>query len=237
MQRYFAQDKKENKLILKDTDLHHIKNVMRNKIGDTIECIYQENLFLCKIETLDNNEVLIITEKSENHELDIDVTIAISLVKEQKWDLILQKITELGINKIIPLIMERSIIKLEQNKIEKKYQRWATICKEASEQSKRNKIPTISSPMTIDELIKEEYDIRYICSTTEQNNTIAKALPKELINKKILFVLGPEGGISPKEEEKMKKSGMISISLGTRIMRVETAAIYVSSIINYCSMR
>ena len=236
MQRYFSETKEENYLILNEDNLHHIKNVMRNKPGNKIEVVYHEKLYICEIEDLNNRKVRIISEELEEHELNTDITIAIALVKEQKMDIILQKLTELGINRIIPLEMERSIVKLDNKRFIRKKERWETICKEAAEQSKRNKIPVIDNIKSIKELVKEEFDIKIICSTTEKNVTIKKYLNTNLKNKKILFVIGPEGGISNKEEEFLKKSGMSSISLGSRIMRVETAAIYIASIINYCSL-
>lgn len=235
MQRYFAISKEKEYLFLKQEDIHHIKNVMRNKVGNEIECIYQEKLYICKIESLDSNKVKIVSTINEKHELSTDITLAIALIKEQKMDIILQKTTELGINRIIPLEMERSIIKIDKNRFAKKKERWEKICKEASEQSKRNKIPTIDNITTLKELIKEEFDIRFICSTKE-TTTIKKHLNTNLKGKKVLFIIGPEGGIAPKEEELLIASGMIPISLGSRIMRVETAAIYIASILNYNSL-
>ena len=237
MQRYFVKEKDNNNLIIKDEDLHHIKNVMRNKIGDTIECIYNKELYICRIESLNDKRVKIISKQQDYNELSADITVAIALVKEQKLDIILQKLTELGVNKIIPLKMERSIVKLDQNKFLKKQERWNNICKEASEQSKRNTIPEITNLMSIKDLENLEYDIKLICSTKEKSNLISKYLKgKKIKGKKILFVIGPEGGITEKEEEQLINYNMTPISLGNRIMRVETAAIYIASIINYCSL-
>lgn len=236
MQRYFVKEKEENNLILTNDDLHHIKNVMRNKSGDLIECIYNDELYICKINDPTNNKVTIIEQKEDNNELSIDITIAIALVKEQKMDLILQKLTELGVNRIIPVKMERSIIKLDDKKFEKKKERWEKICKEASEQSKRNKIPEITKIMTIKELTNLEYDYKFICSTKIKENLVNNYL--QPLNKcaKIIFTIGPEGGISTKEEDFLISKGYTPISLGSRIMRVETAAIYIASIINFLSM-
>ena len=237
MQRYFVQDKENEYLILKKEDLHHIKNVMRNKIGDNIEAIYKEELYICEIESLDKEKVKIISKKNDNNELNIDVTIAIALVKEQKMDIILQKLTELGINKIIPLKMDRSIVKLDKEKFVKKQKRWITICKEAAEQSKRNRIPLIENIKSISELKEEKYDMKFICSTLEKKNMISNYLKEDIKGKKIIFVIGPEGGITKEEEEKLQELNFIPISLGNRIMRVETATIYIASIINFCSLR
>ena len=236
MQRYFVQDKKEDYLYLTREDLHHIKNVMRNQIGDIIECVYKEEVYHCRIEALDDVKVKILSKEEENHELNVNITIAIALVKEQKMDIILQKLTELGVNRIIPLKMERSIVKLDNSKSTKKQERWQSICKEASEQSKRNKVPIVEKVMSIDELNKEEYDKMFVCSTNESTNLLNYYLQDNIIEKNLLFVIGPEGGITEKEEQKLKKIGMIPISLGNRIMRVETAAIYIASVTNFCSM-
>lgn len=235
MQRYFTKDKDNNYLILDNTDIHHIKNVMRMNIGDKIECIYDETLYICEIVDLTSPRVKIIEKSSNNTETAIDVTIAIALVKEQKMDLILQKLTELGINKIIPVAMERSIVKLDTKKFTKKKERWEKICKEASEQSKRNKIPKILDIHTIKDLNLLDYDQKFICSTKNKENLVNNYLQDLNSCAKMIFVIGPEGGIAPGEEEQLENYGYIPVTLGGRIMRVETAAIYIASIINFCS--
>mgnify|MGYP005787355031 FL=1 len=234
MQRYFAKDKVNNKIILLDSDIHHIKKVMRMNINDNIEVIYDKKLYLCKI--IDNYDIEIVNEIKENNELNIDITIAIGLVKEQKFDLILQKLTELGVKEIIPLAMERSIIKLDKSKIDKKVERWNSICKEASEQSKRNIIPKVSLPMTLNELVKLNYDKKLVCSVKQKDNFINKYLQFKDEYVKMIIVIGPEGGVSDKEEEFLNNNDFISVSLGSRVLRVETAAIYVASVINYSCM-
>lgn len=234
MQRYFAKDKVDNKIEILDSDMYHIKKVMRMNVNDNVEVIYDKKLYLCKI--TDNYEIEIINEIEENNELDIDVTIAIGMVKEQKFDLILQKLTELGVKEIIPLIMERSIVKLDNSKINKKLERWNLICKEASEQSKRNIVPKVMASMTIKELVKLDYDKKLICSVKQQDNFINSYLHFKENCVKMLIVIGPEGGVSESEEQFLNDNDFISVSLGRRVLRVETAAIYVASVINYSCM-
>ena len=236
MQRYFTNKKENDYLEINPNNLHHIKNVMRNKIGDKIECIYKEELFICSIESLQSTKVKILSKEKDNNELNTNITIAIGLVKEQKIDLILQKLTELGVNTIIPLKMERSIVKLDKQKFSKKKERWQTICKEAAEQSKRNKIPEITNIMSIKDLPIKEYDIKLVCSTKEQTNKISNYIKEDIKNKNILIVIGPEGGITEEEENTLVSLGMTKVSLGKRIMRVETATIFIASIINFYSL-
>lgn len=231
MQRYFIKEKIDNQFIFYDQDIHHIKNVMRNKINDYIEVVHSNKVYLCQIECLEPFSIKIVEERIENSEMNVNLTVAISLVTEQKFDLILQKLTEIGVSTIIPIKTERSIVKIDEKKIEKKYQRWNTICKEASEQSHRNKIPKIEKIMTLKELAKENNDLKLICSLAPETLPVNKYLTKDV--KDILFVIGPEGGLSKKEEEYLIDNSFKPVTLAKRVMRVETAAIYVASIINY----
>ncbi len=232
MQRYFVKEKKDNLLELEKSDLHHLKNVMRYKVGDKIECVYEKNLYICSIDDLSSCWVSILSEEKgiTNPK---KISIAVGMVKEQKFDLILQKLTELGIDEIIPLKMERSIVKLGTEKIEKKLERWKKICKEAAEQSKRNDIPTVHVPITIEELKNMDYEQKFVCSTKKQNKLNYNYLHQFEKCATMIFVIGPEGGISDQEENTLVSSGYSKVSFGDQIMRVETATIYVASILQF----
>ena len=173
----------------------------------------------------------ITTKDAEDREMETYLTVALSLVNEQKMDLILQKLTELGVSKIIPVKTERSIIKLDDKKETKKIVRWQTICKEASEQSKRTSIPEVTNIMKLEELTKLDSELKLICSLNDKTKPLAEYLNKGI--KSIMFTIGPEGGFTEKEETFLMNNGFLPVSLGKRVMRVETAAIYVASIINY----
>ena len=231
MQRYFAKEKNEDNFILYENDIHHIKNVMRYKEGDEIEVVYEKIVYKCKIKNIFPLKLDIISSNNEDREMDLELTIAISLVNEQKMDLILQKLTELGVSTIIPIKTERSIIKLDEKKEEKKINRWQSICKEASEQSKRTIVPKVENIISLKELSTIKSDLKLICSLNENTKSINNYLNKDL--KKVLFVIGPEGGFTEKEETYLLSNNFLPVSLGKRVMRVETAAIFVASIINY----
>lgn len=231
MQRYFSNSKETGKLFLINDDIYHITRVMRMKDNDKIEVIYNNDLYICNI-IINELPWVNIVSKEEGKIEDKEIILAIPLLKEQKMDLVLQKATELGVTKIIPVAMERSIVKLDDSKEVKKIDRWSKICKEASEQSKRNSIPVISNIMTIKELVKEE-GIKIVCSTIEKENNLKKFLTEHKNYDKIIIVVGPEGGISSKEEEYLVSEGFTRVSLGKRIMRVETVPIFILSALNY----
>lgn len=234
MQRYFIKNKD---MLLEESDIRHIKKVMRMNINDKIEVVYNNKLHICEITSLEPFNIRVIEELDEDKKTKIELTVAVALVKEQKMDLILQKLTELGVSRIIPVSMERSIVKLDKERFNKKKVRWESICKEASEQSKRTNIPIIEDIKSIKDLTKEDADLKLVASTKEKEKLLNYYLQSIEDCAKIIMVIGPEGGISDKEEDILVSNGYNRVSFGNLIFRVETATIYVASIINYISSR
>lgn len=234
MQRYFIKNKD---MLLEKSDIRHIKKVMRMNINDKIEVIYNNKLHICEITSLEPFNIKVIEKLDEDKKTKIELTVAVALVKEQKMDLILQKLTELGVSRIIPVSMERSIVKLDKERFNKKKVRWESICKEASEQSKRTNIPIIEDIKSIKDLTKEDADLKLVASTKEKEKLLNYYLQSIEDCAKIIMVIGPEGGISDKEEDILVSNGYNRVSFGNLIFRVETATIYVASIINYISSR
>lgn len=231
MQRYFVKKKNKENFILEDSDIHHIKKVMRYQNDDKIEIVFNNTVYLCNIDDINSLKLSIIDEYVEDRELNVKLTIAISLVQEQKFDLIIQKLTELGVSSIIPIKTERSIVKIDKSKEEKKKVRWENIAKEASEQSHRTSTPQIHNIMSMKELLSNKKDLNLICSLNDKTKPLQSYLTPNI--KEILFVIGPEGGFSQKEEQFLIENSFQPVSLGKRVLRVETAAIYVASITNY----
>lgn len=231
MQRYFVKKKNNDNFTLTNNDIHHIKKVMRCKNNDKIEVVYEKKVYLCNIDNIDSLTLSIIDSYEEDRESSIELNVAVALVQEQKFDLILQKLTELGVSSIIPLKTDRSIVKIDSSKEEKKLTRWENICKEASEQCHRTTIPHIEKIVTMKEMLSNKKQLNLICSLNDKTKPLQEYLKKDI--KDILFVIGPEGGFTSKEEEFLMANGFECTTLGKRVLRVETAAIYVASIINY----
>ena len=230
MQRYFAVDKRDNLFILDTSDLHHISNVMRMKDGDFVEVVFDKALYRCKV-VIENGISIIYDSILDGNDDPIDIVLIVPVLKEQKMDLVLQKATELGATRIIPIITERCIVKLN-DKESKKLDRWSRIVKEASEQCKRISVPIIDNVHTISDLNFSD-GVKLVCSTRENEKNIKNVMHNLNGCAKMYIVVGPEGGLSIDEENKLNDLGFVSITLGKRIMRVETVHMFVLSILNY----
>jgi len=238
VQRYFCEKSISDKVILSKEDSYHITKVMRMNLDDLIEIVIDKNTYISKIVKLGNSvEALILDEIDENNELDTQVTLVQSIVKEQKMDYILQKSCELGVFKIIPYKAGRSVVNFS-GKENKKTMRWQTILKEASEQSKRNIIPEITQPMSLSEIVNlQEYDIKILCTIEENTKTLKKVLSNLSRSDKMLIVVGPEGGFTEEETRTMVSNGFVTVSLGKSVLRTETASLFILSAIRYHNMR
>lgn len=238
MQRYFCQDKHDQIFTLSKDDSYHIFTVMRMNLFDTIEIVYENDLYLAEIMELEPNvKAKILEKKEEQRELSYQVTIVQSLVKEQKMDYILQKSTELGVSEFIPFTANRSIVKLDQ-KQDKKIERWQKVVKEASEQSKRTSIPIVTNVINLSNLVKlSDYDMKFLCTVNEMSQNLKKVLSKIPSGAKILFVIGPEGGFTTEEETTLIENNFLPISLGNTVLRTETASLFIMSVVRYLDMR
>ncbi len=244
MPRFFVKNEQINNDIITITneDVKHIKNVLRKDIGDEIEICNQESGESFKTNIVDINDKQIKVKIFENintkTEANVYVSIFQGLPKADKMELIIQKSVELGVSEITPVAMKRCIVKINQKDEKKKIQRWQKISEGAAKQSGRNVIPKINNVKNIKNICESfsEYDIVLVAYENEKENKLKQELKK--INKsndniKIAVVIGPEGGIENEEIELLKKSGAKIITLGERILRTETVALNIISIIMY----
>ncbi len=232
MQRYFAIDKNDKNIILSDNDYYHIKKVMRMKNKDNIQVVYNNTLFLATIDDIDNNKISIVNELEHKKDNYPYTRLIIPMLKEQKIDLILQKSTEIGVNEIIIVPFNRSVVKFQGNKEKSKLERWGKILKEASEQSMRIDVPLIDIKQNMD-FIKDIDGYKFVCSTNEKEKNIKNVLKNINQYDKITLVIGPEGGITDNEEAYFLKNGFEKITLGNQILRVETVPMFLMSVIKY----
>ena len=233
MQRYFASLLDKEHIRLESEDEHHLLHVMRMKKDDEIEVVANDKLFLCRIENTNPLNIYIVHEIASDVELNEDITLLFALTKGDRTDLVVQKATELGVKKIALIQSERTVVRYEEKDIAKKCARYQKIMKEASEQSHRLVVPTLLGIYNLKKLPKEVYsDLNYVAYEKDANDVEGsfKGLAK---GKSITILVGPEGGFSEDEINMLVKQGFIRTSLGKRILRAETAAIYALSVIGY----
>lgn len=245
MPKFFVKQEQimENVINIIGQDVNHIKNVLRLKKDDEIAIcnIDKEETYKCKIEKIESeNVVCIIKEKEEiQKEANVDITIFQGLPKSEKMELIIQKLTEIGVKEITPLNLKRCVVKLDEKNKVKKFERWQKIAETAAKQSGRDLIPKVNPVININNVCNmiPNYDIVLVAYENEEKSSLKnelKALKKKGIkNSKIGVIIGPEGGFENYEIEELKQAGARAISLGKRILRTETAPIVVASILMY----
>ena len=243
MNKFFVKENQivDNQISILGEDVNHIKNVLRLNYGDKIKVCDTDNTinYICEVNKISKEEVeCIIIEKVENEaEGNVELHIFQGLPKADKMELIIQKGTELGISKFIPVKFNRSIVKLTGKDEIKKIERWQKIAEVAAKQCGRDIIPKVEKIENVKNICNlfQNYDIVLVAYELEKENYIKQEL-KAIEKKdkyKIAVVIGPEGGIEPEEIELMNKSNSRVISLGKRILRTETVAMQVASIIMY----
>lgn len=237
MQRYFIEklhlESKEAFLV--GNDFHHIKNVMRSKIGDyIIVCDNHDICFKSKIVSFENNQVKTIFEELvPTTELPVVVDIAQALIRRERFEYMLQKSTELGAHTIIPVKMKHSIVQLEDKKEKKKIERWNKITKEASEQSHRNHNVMVDEVTGLRNIDFKSYDVVLVAYEKENQSTALEGCLTKNI-KRILVVIGPEGGFHNSEIDFLQSfTNVCFVGLGKRILRSETASSYILSVISF----
>lgn len=233
MQRYFAKLIDTEHVKLEPEDEHHLLHVMRMRQGDEIEVVADGVLYLCNIGSTNPLTIYAVHEIETDVELNVDVTLLFALTKGDRTDLVVQKATELGVKRIALIQSERTVVRYEEKDIAKKCARYQKIMKEASEQSHRLIVPEMMGVFNLKKLPKEVFsDLNYVGyekDASDVNGMFANFDKK----KSITILIGPEGGFSEEEINNLVKQGFIRTSLGKRILRAETAAIYALSVIGY----
>ena len=207
-------------------------------VGERIEvCDMQKKVYICTLEEFLPKEV--IAEIEEETQIDTEPTHFIKLYqalpKSDKMETIIQKSVECGVSEIIPFSSERCIVKIDKRDEEKKLDRWQKISESASKQSGRGIIPKVCGVLTLDKMIEESKNSSVVlfCYEGEDALTIRQALQKEKITGDVSIIIGSEGGFSQKEAEKIRNSGALTVTLGKRILRCETAAPFALTCIAY----
>ncbi|MFA5575757.1 MAG: RsmE family RNA methyltransferase [Tissierellaceae bacterium] len=238
MHRFFIDKSQicQDTIEILGSDVRHIRDVLRLKVGDRIEAVADGYIYICQIQAIEKNRLILkeLDGYRGNKESPIHIILYQGLAKGNKMDLIIQKNTELGIREFYPLATYRSVVKLKDMKREEsKVNRWTLLAEEAAKQSKRDIVPKVNSIISFDEMIKLLDGKKNIVVPyeDEKNQFISKELDIE--GNTLHLIIGPEGGFEPKEIEELKAIGAKIVTLGPRTMRTETAGIVASAILLY----
>lgn len=242
MQQYFVNGRAPQGVFqISDKDTaNHMFSVMRLQADDQIVLVFDDGIKrLARVVDSQSQSVEIIEELADNVELPVSVTIAMGFPKGDKLEFVAQKATELGMAALWAFPADWSVVKWDGKKLAKKAEKLEKIAQGAAEQSKRNVIPQVKlfekKAAFLAEL--EQFDkifVAYEESAKEGETAIlARELSQMKSGEKILFIFGPEGGISPEEIEAFESKGGLKIGLGPRIMRAETAPLYALSSTSY----
>lgn len=230
----------EKRVVIQGTDVNHIKNVLRMKVGEELSVSngvdgreyrcgitgFQEDMVVCELRFI----------KEAETELPAKVYLFQGLPKADKMELIIQKAVELGVYQIIPVATKRCVVKLDDKKAASKIQRWQGIAEAAAKQSKRGIVPQIAPVMSFKEAVKAAAQLQVRLIPYELAEGMDKT--KEIIDhlkagEDICIFIGPEGGFDEAEISLALENGIEPITLGKRILRTETAGFTVLSWIMY----
>ena len=232
MFNFFVQNSNriENFYYIEGDDYNHVKNVLRMKVGDTLLVSENGKSSLCMIENFTDSQVVvkILKEDYQDTNLPIEIYLYQGLPKADKLELIIQKTVELGVHKIIPVEMSRSVVKIEDKKKASKVERWQAIAEAAAKQSKCSSIPKIGDVTSFKLAVKQASELDVILVPYECQDGMISTVNalKEIKNgQKVGIFIGPEGGFDDNEIAMLSSFAGKTISLGKRILRTETAAI------------
>ena len=229
------------KVLLAGDSYNHIKNVLRLNAGDEVTVSDGAGTdYACVIDGFEGNSVsLTITDLNRNAaELPIEITLYQGMPKGDKLELVIEKAVELGAVRIVPVMMERTVVKLDDKKKANRLKRYRLIAESAGKQSGRGIIPEVSDIMSFDEALKDAADLDRILVPYEDARgmtharAVVKAIKADGVRTLGIFI-GPEGGFAKSEISKAEDAGAHILSLGSRILRTETAGLTMLSIIGF----
>ena len=232
MYNFFVGDDgvRDDGYVIAGTDRDHIANVLRMRVGDRIYVSFRGQTDLCAITAIDGSEVSasVVEKSAVSTELPARIILFQGIPKGDRMELLIQKTVELGVYEIVPVEMKRSIVRLDEKRKRSKQQRWQSVAESAAKQSKRNIVPAVAEVIPFREMLKKAADCDLFLVPYENTHGMAETKEALLLLKPGMTVgvlIGPEGGFENDEIEAAVEAGGRAISLGSRILRVETASI------------
>lgn len=242
MYRFFVEQSQiqDKKIIITGSDVNHIKNVLRMKIGEEIAISngVDNREYRCQIEEYTEQAVICTLRfvKEDGVELPARIYLFQGLPKADKMELIIQKAVELGVYEIIPVATKRCVVKLDEKKAAAKVSRWQGIAEAAAKQSKRGVIPAVRDVMSMRDAVAyaHDMDVRIIPYELAKDMRRTKEVIESVkADDSVAVFIGPEGGFEENEIQEALVAGIEPVTLGRRILRTETAGLTVLSWLMY----
>lgn len=242
MRRIFIKALLQEELVITGGDAHHLGRVMRAKAGDRILVADDEGKvgeYELTGFTESSVSMKLVQQVEERTESPVEIVLAQCLPKGDKLDLIVQKATELGVNVIVPLTSDNCVVRYDGKKAKAKQEKWQKIADEAGKQCGRSRLPEVQQVQPFRQWLREAADGKRddtavcMCYENELQQGMKAFLQGQRAAKRFVAIIGPEGGFSLAEAALAKELGIASVSLGTRILRAETAAISAAAVIQY----
>ncbi len=205
---------------------HHLRTVLRVVPGQTYEVSDNERVYLAEVVSVRNDRVAFrVIGAGETRRAPVRLALVAALVKFDRLELLLEKATELGVERAVLVAAARSERGLERAAA-KRMDRWRRILVEASQQARRARLPELAGPVGFEEALRETADYRYVLDEGGEAEPLLRALPAaRRPEDAVALLVGPEGGWSERERNQTAAAGWQAVSLGRQILRAETAAI------------
>ncbi len=223
--RFFVDGVHSGHARIAGQEAHHLTRVLRVEAGQKFEISDNRNVYLAEVESARKDLVTFaIVEQIELRPPPVRATLLASLIRFERFEWMLEKATELGVERVIPVEAERATSGLEQAAA-KRLERWNRIAREASEQSRRDRTPVIDAPKPLEDGLAASADYRYVLEEAEAPALLSLLPGARSAQDHAALLVGPEGGWTDRERAAISAAGWTAVSLGGQILRAETAAI------------
>ena len=216
----------------------HLAGSLRHQVGDRIFVVDERKIgYIVQFLEMQSGRIVakILEERKPSHPAALCITLGVAILKAKKLDWVLQKATELGVTRIVPMLTERTIVHPRTEKRQALHHRWQEILKDSSQQSGRWDIPSLEFPLDFTQLVAQSpsFDLAVLPWEGETEKGIKEILRTNRQARKVLALIGPEGGFSGREVDLARSYQAVPVSLGPRIMRADTAGLATLTILQF----
>jgi len=228
--RWIADEVSGNRAVLVGAHADHLAGVLRARVGQEFEVVAGASVRRGTVTSIDRNKIEFELGEEIPAAAAANVVVLLSIFKFDRMEWAIEKCTELGVSRIVPVISRRTESHLA-SAAAKRVERWQRIARQASEQARRDSAPSISSPKKLKEVLALEVDTRIVLAETEHGTLLKEVIACHPAGADVALAFGPEGGWTDAELEMFSAAGWIAASLGNTILRAETAAIAAVAVI------